>query len=315
MPAAYSHLMITEKAIERLKDDQRIDPELRKAVLTHSHFVHLGSLGPDYPYLDFFQYGQTSWADHFHNDHTGDTLQTMAHRLSDSWETGLEKETFLLPFCWALGYLSHVTGDCMVHPVIDTIVGPYDGNETRHRHCEMIQDVFIYHKIRRGAEIEHGELARVLQLCSKPDDGHKLHPILRLFWEGLLRDHFQEEFKDNPPRIDQWHDQFEGWIGLAGRPLYVGRIIDPGHQFTYKRSSELDEMETMVFLNILPLPNHTFGSYEDDVFPKAIDHVVEKWALLARGLTDRDFSPFLGSITNCDLHTGRDLDTGKFVYW
>jgi len=69
MPAAYAHLMITEKTIERIRDDCSMDEKLCGALLTHPHFVYLGSVGPDYPFLDFFQYRQTDWADHMHYKH------------------------------------------------------------------------------------------------------------------------------------------------------------------------------------------------------------------------------------------------------
>jgi len=78
MPATYAHLMITEKALERFTGDETIDGRLRGSTLTHSHFVHLGSVGPDYPYLDFFQPKQKDWADHMHYRHTGDAIKTMA---------------------------------------------------------------------------------------------------------------------------------------------------------------------------------------------------------------------------------------------
>ena len=71
MPAAYAHLMITEKTIERIRDDCSMDEKLCGVLLTHPHFVHLGSVGPDYPYLDFFPYRQTDWADHMHYKHRG----------------------------------------------------------------------------------------------------------------------------------------------------------------------------------------------------------------------------------------------------
>jgi hypothetical protein len=61
MPAGYAHLMITEQALKAYSSDSTIDPIFRSNALT-SHFVKLGSVGPDYPYLDFFQPNQTKKA-------------------------------------------------------------------------------------------------------------------------------------------------------------------------------------------------------------------------------------------------------------
>jgi hypothetical protein len=55
MPGTYAHLMMTEKALEWFRGNQDIHEKLRGSALTHSHYVHLGSIGPDYPYLDIIQ--------------------------------------------------------------------------------------------------------------------------------------------------------------------------------------------------------------------------------------------------------------------
>ena len=147
MPGGYAHLMITEQCLERFARDPNVPRELRGSALTHSHFIHLGSVSPDYPYLDIFQPNQKCWADHMHYRHTGDALKSMAEKLLGLRESGMQTEEFLIPWCWTLGYLSHVTADLTVHPVVSQIVGPYQGNEAKHRNCEMIQDSFIYNKI------------------------------------------------------------------------------------------------------------------------------------------------------------------------
>jgi len=135
MPAAYAHLMITEKALERFRDDQDIGERLRSIAINHSHFAQLSSVGPDYPYLDFFHPRQKDWAEHMHYRHTGDAIKSIANKLLDLGSHSLQKENFIISFCWILGFLSRVTGDLIIHPVVMNIVGPYDGNGRVHRHC------------------------------------------------------------------------------------------------------------------------------------------------------------------------------------
>lgn len=315
MPATYVHLMIAEKALERLRGNQDIHEKLRGTTLTHSHFVHLGSVGPDYPYLDLLEPTQKDWADHMHYQHTGDVIKTMAQKLLDLGTGGFQKEEFVIPFCWILGYLSHVTADLVVHPVVLNIVGPYTGNEEKHRYCEMIQDAFIYHWIRRGAEIEHSELMNIIQICSNPGDKDKIHPILRAFWRDILKTHFLVDYQENQPDIDQWHDQFEDWIKIAGRPVFVGPILDPQHKLTYKKSTEITLTERETFLDKLPLPDGKFGTYERDIFPKVVEHVIDQWVFLSKGILIGNIDQFLSGITNGNLDTGRDLETGNLVYW
>ena len=140
MPAAYAHVMITDRALSQYRDAASVDPPFTAAVLRYSHFIRLGCISPDYPYLDPLQFGQSSWADHMHYDHTGDLVQTMARRLMDL--KGMERPEFSIPFAWTLGYISHVTADLVVHPVVRNIVGDYARNKDAHRHCEMVQDVY-----------------------------------------------------------------------------------------------------------------------------------------------------------------------------
>ncbi len=315
MAGTYAHLMITEKALERFRGNQDINEKLRGSALTHSHFVHLGSVGPDYPYLDILQPRQKDWADHMHYRHTGDVIKTMARKLLDLGAQGFQKEEFIIPFCWTLGYLSHVTADLVVHPVVLNMVGPYEGNEAQHRYCEMIQDAFIYHMVRRGAEIEHGELMNIIEICSDPGYKDKIHPILRAFWRDVLKTHFPKDYQENQPDIDEWHGQFEDSMKIAGRPVFVGPILDQKHKLTYKKSTEITLTEKQTFLDKLPLPDGKFGTYERDVFPKAVEDVTDQWVFLSKGILIENIDQFLSGITNCDLDTGRDLQAGDLIYW
>lgn len=315
MPAGYAHLMITEKTLDTFIKNDSLDKNTRGNVLLNSHFVQLGSLGPDYPYLDIIQPGQKIWADHMHYDSTGDLIKTFSLKLLELSRHGLKRIEFIIPLCWVLGYISHVTADLVVHPVVFNIVGPYKGNETEHRHCEMIQDVFIYSKVRNGAEIKHSDLLTVVKNSSDPADKKKIHPILQMFWTDALQKYFDEDYRAYPPEINRWHDQFAEWLGFAGRPLFVGRILDPRNKFTYKLSTEVTSAEEKRFLVNLPLPGGDSGSYELDVFPRAVNEVIKKWTALAKGIASGKADELIAAISNCDLDTGRDVASKKIVYW
>ncbi len=315
MPGTYAHLMITDEALREFSTDPAVDRVLRGVALTHSQYIQLGSVSPDYPYLDLLQPEQKCWGDHMHYRRTGDAVKSMAAELMQGGSSRFQEEEFVIPLCWTMGYLSHVTADLVVHPVVFNIVGPYQGNETEHRHCEMIQDSFIYNKIRRGAEIRHNQLMEIIQTCSDPDDPQRIHPFLNDFWADVLLALFPADSEETPPEIDQWHCQFEDWIGLAGDPLFVGRIVDPNHKFTYKKSSEITSKEKKRYLEAVPLPGGRIGRYDRDVFPKAVEALREKWTVLAHGLSRNNLDEFSALVTDCDLDTGKDLQNSKLVYW
>jgi len=173
----------------------------------------------------------------------------------------------------------------------------------------------LFNKVREGAEIEHNKLMEIIQLCSAPGDKDRIHPVLCNFWKEVLHTHFPTDYQSNQPEVDQWHDQFEDWIGFAGRPLFVGRIFDPNHRYTYKRSFDITSEERESFLDHLPLPNNRIGNYETDLFPKATGHVADHWILLSKGIAEGNIGPFLSGFTNGDLDTGRELGTDKLIYW
>ncbi len=314
MPATYAHFLITDKALIQFSEDPTLDRRLRALVLRSSHFAHLGCVSPDYPYLDFKQPRQKLWADHMHYDHTGDLLHSMVRGLLERRTAGIDRPEFFVPFCWTLGYLSHVTADLVVHPVVRNIVGDYTGHETAHRECEMLQDVHIYHAVRNGAEIRHSELLGILQNCADPANPGRIHPLLRAFWGAALQAHFPEEYAESPPAIDEWDDWYQEGMGVAGRPPFLGRLADPDHKYTYKLSTEIMPAERAQFIERLPFPGEVTGTY-DDLFARAVAHVADRWHGLAQAVTTGTPDAFLGRLTNCNLDTGADVQTGRLVCW
>ena len=126
----------------------------------------------------------------------------------------------------------------------------------------------------------------IIQISSNPTSHDESPSCLAFLLEGYSQEgHFPDDSEENPPDIDQWHDQFEDWIGFAGRPSFVGRIVDPNPRLTYKQSTEITPAERHFFLDRLHLPNGEIGSYEKDVFPKAVEHVIDQWAFLSEGIS------------------------------
>lgn len=317
MPAGYAHIMVSDKALEEIKRNKLIESQLLGDLFLNFHYAQLGSLGPDYPYLALFEISsQKKWADHMHYDYTGDLIKTMAGMLGDRIEKGRNGPEFVIPFCWTLGFISHVTTDLVAHPVVERIVGPYEENAQHHRYCEMIQDAFIYSKVRNGAEIEHSGLLKVLAQSSDPDDDDKIHPVLREFWGRALATIYADDYAKGEPRIDEWHDEFEDWLGAASDlPAFIGKLLDRNHKFTYQRVAAISEEDRRKYLDNVPLPDGNYGRYEPDIFQKAVRHVTDQWVSISSGLLGRNLDQFLSGMKNCNLDTGIDLGSGKLLYW
>jgi hypothetical protein len=227
----------------------------------------------------------------------------------------VERPEFAIPFAWTLGYISHVTADLVVHPVVRSIVGDYESNKDEHRHCEMIQDVHIYHRVREGAEIRQSYLLDTLTGCSDPSEPSKIHPILAAFWQAAFRQHFGSDYAANPPDIDMWHTSYREILGLAGKPFFLGRM-DPARKFTYKLTTEITPEERRRFLEVLPLPGSKgrMGTY-DALFDKVVGDVLSQWLALTRDLGSGSLGPFLAGTPNCNLDTGEVGTSPQLRYW
>lgn len=68
MPAPYAHLKISDNALVSFFSNDKLSPDLRSYAEEYSGYIHMGSVAPDYPYLDFAHPKQKIWADHMHYD-------------------------------------------------------------------------------------------------------------------------------------------------------------------------------------------------------------------------------------------------------
>src|SRR4030066_130910 len=137
MPGSYAHITLVNEASEkrRLKSIAGFPREAIDAAGLHLNFLELGCISPDYPYLDITSGDSKKWADAMHYTHTCQAI-SVGSDLVRQLPQGVSKEKCL---AWLMGYTAHVITDMFVHPVVELKVGPYAGNETPHRRCEMHQ--------------------------------------------------------------------------------------------------------------------------------------------------------------------------------
>jgi hypothetical protein len=136
MPGAFAHITMVNCLSEtaRLK---KLPSAAAKAVLKNFKFCELGAVSPDYPYLVVGDHNAKNWANSMHHERTGEMIHAGIENLKGSTGSALNKG-----IAWLLGYAAHVTTDVTIHPVVEMKVGPYKGNEKKHRICEMNQDSY-----------------------------------------------------------------------------------------------------------------------------------------------------------------------------
>ncbi len=180
MPANVTHMLIAHKALQTLKA-KGIDEFTRFAEVlddsskskNYKAYVNLGSLGPDLYYYakisssvkdmlkeGFVQAkGVTPWSYHLHSYKANEfPLKLVTILFSDMVRKGDQVEpddNDKRKLAYIAGHLTHIAADQIIHPVVNSVAGPYyrEGqNRKKHRECEVFQDYFLYEEVYRLEE-------------------------------------------------------------------------------------------------------------------------------------------------------------------
>jgi len=180
MPANIAHMLIAHKALQKLKAKgvaeytefaEMLDDSTRKK--NYKAYVNLGSMGPDLYYYKslarslkdmlvegFVQaIGVTPWSYHLHSHKPNEFPLTLLEvAFSDAVKVNGKvklKNDDKRKIAYIAGHLTHIAADQIIHPVVNTIAGPYyrkGQNRTKHRQCEVFQDYFLYEDVYRLEE-------------------------------------------------------------------------------------------------------------------------------------------------------------------
>ena len=180
MPANIVHMLIAHKALQKLKDKgvaeftqfaEMLDDSSRSR--NYRAYVNLGSVGPDLYYYGqivsnikdlliegFVQAkGVTPWSYHLHSCRPNEfALKLVEIMFSDAIrEKGKIKleDDDIRKLAYIAGHLTHIAGDQIIHPVVNSVAGPYyrsGKNRKKHRECEVFQDYFLYEEVYRLEE-------------------------------------------------------------------------------------------------------------------------------------------------------------------
>lgn len=306
MPGAYAHITLINLAREpaRLESGAGMLNPAALALGRWLKFCELGAVSPDYPYLAIGATGAAEWADLMHYQHTGDMVKAGIAAVKEL--SGNERDK---AFAWLLGYAAHVIADATIHPVIQLKVGPYAKNKTAHRRCEMHQDSYIYQRLDVGGLGVAEYLKTGIEECCVADGA--LAPAVAETWRRMLQSCYPGKYSTNPPAIDRWHAGYTTLLEAGGNgyhllPLSRHVAVDCG--LTYPLLKDVNRQE---YIDSLATPSGPM-SY-DQIFDKALAHVVRGWQLIGDAVYGS--SPlYLTAFWNWDLDTGLDTNN-KLVLW
>jgi hypothetical protein len=180
MPANIAHMLIAHKALQKLKAKgvaeftefaEMLDDSSKAR--NYKAYVNLGSMGPDLYYYTslsgsvkdmieegFVQaIGVTPWSYHLHSYMPNEFPLTLVRVIFSDVvrENGKVKldDDDIRKLAYIAGHLTHIAADQIIHPVVNSIAGPYyrrGDNRTKHRECEVFQDYFLYEEVYRLEE-------------------------------------------------------------------------------------------------------------------------------------------------------------------
>lgn len=306
MPGAYAHITLVNLA----KEPARLDagPGMPKpaglALGRWLKYCELGAASPDYPYLAIGVDGAAAWADRMHYEHTGGMVKAGVEEVKGMNGTARDKA-----FAWLLGYAAHVIADATIHPVVELKVGPYAENKKAHRVCEMHQDAYIYRRLNLGNVGVCEHLRSGITVCCTADGS--LDPAVAEPWRAMLKRCYPQDFANLPPDIGGWHRGYTSLLdkGEEGyRLIPIARHVAVGCGLTYPL---YDDVDHEAYIENLETP-HGRMSY-DQVFEKALDHVVEGWHLIGEAVF-ADSTAYQTAFWDWNLDTGRD-ENNVIVLW
>lgn len=180
MPANITHMLIAHKALQTLKAKdvdqykqfaETLDDASRSK--NYKAYMNLGSLGPDLYYYNrlsssikdmlkegFVQAkGVTPWSYHLHSYKPNEfPLKLVEIIFSDAVRENGKVNFYdddMRKLAYIAGHLTHIAADQIIHPVVNSVAGPYyrEGmNRKKHRECEVFQDYFLYEEVYRIEE-------------------------------------------------------------------------------------------------------------------------------------------------------------------
>ncbi len=304
MAGPFTHMTIVENATKSFSVETRFGGILRNNI----NFLTLGSVSPDLPYLSQLAMEGSTWADIMHYYRTNGIVKNALHSLSaaknknDIWEFQL---------AWLLGFVGHLVTDATIHPIVESIVGPYtdESVHSNHRECEMVQDVMILKDV-MNLELSKAKYTDFLMSCFQ-------HPSLK-----KVEDFWAIHAKINCPTVgdfpvDKIMKSYIEILSTAEGGNEIAKVSRHfGSNYFYSTHSDLMEKSPELvkkYYSNIQLPNGLMISFQTDGFDYAVKNLVAIWSKIDRSFFSTE--NIANIIPNWNLDTGIDQETDIKTYW
>jgi hypothetical protein len=302
MSGGYSHITLAQLAIEEVRNRREglLHDDAKRALGNWKKYCIIGSVSPDYPYLDVLDGDSCAWADAIHKGHAVALLQNGVVKIRDIADENVRHKCM----AWLFGFAAHIATDGTIHPVVNLKVGPYEKNKTDHRRCEMSQDVYAHSRLNMGALEFNQQISTNVDDTSDINNQNKMDGDIVQLWQELLT----EVYSLGSPKINDWHVAMRRMmkIGESGNVLFAFF-----RDFAAKQALVYPVSPEQQYISGLITPGNGIIEYEE-LFQKAFNNIVELWGWLALSMQKQN-SP-LDTLKSWSLDTGIDEDN-RMTYW
>lgn len=335
MAGSYTHIALVRVLYGDPKYKEFINNlpvEAKHAILKYNEFCQMGSVSPDYPYMDVRKPKEAgSYANLMHNKLSTAIKANIIH-VGIEYVRELKDKEKAKCLAWLLGYMSHVIADVTCHPITNLLVGDYEGgkykdpsNEVKHRISEIHQDIYITDKIFGETVGKSEHFAKIIGNCTeggnRKKEGKKvIDGAIEKLWRYMLESTFPDIYKENVPDINRWHRGGQLWlVGVAEEYGFLPKSIrkaielffDPG--VFYPPKEELDG----TYIKSLLTPTGKEMHY-DEIFDHAIQNIMQYWILIANATCEDEFGNFDAQykekIGIWDLDSGQTTASTKLMW-
>ena len=324
MAGGYTHITLAQLALAAAQQSGLLAEEHWQALGLWKKFVLIGSMGPDYPYLDVADARSAAWAAAMHSPQALDFIREAALRVRLLPDTAVRQKCA----AWLFGFTAHCVTDGVVHPVVNEKVGPYEQNKTEHRRCEMSQDVLAHARLNLGPIELNRQLSFNVEQCAEGGSLFRMDRDIRLLWHGALnavwRGGQQESSRLHDwlrrwfgggaaaglpaPAADEWHRAMRRLLKLAENG---GRLAPFARHAAAKVGLTYPEQPEPQYILGLKVPGGGRMDFEE-ILAKAAEQITAFWGSLSLSLQGRP--SLLDSMAGWGLDDGLDARS-KHVFW
>ena len=295
MAGPFTHMLLCQRAADPTIAKQygvQYSPDWLKIINNQQCFLLLGSVTPDIPAISD-QIRSQSWSDQMHNGQLNRAVVPIFSTLKQSKCRDAR-------LAWLFGYVGHIIGDVVVHPVVSLAKERRGGASSLHRQCEICQDSLLFKDLQSYDLISADYLGWMRETTSDRNAA-MFNEAMNIWQDGLNQ-------SGAGPGVNcrEWYVTYSAGFEVATN---LSRVAING--YVYPKATDITPADRADFYDsvILPVPAGTQASFRAMVFDLALRRLTRIWQQMWTCLNDGQPGGIDALIPDWDLNNGKNRGT------